>query len=159
MERTTSRYTFFFRPESPFSQWYPAEFTVDAAAFVCAEQFMMHGKALLFGDAEIAAEILAVTAPRSQGAWPQGPRLRRGDLARAARGHRLRRQPREVHAEPRAAPRAPGHGHHRARRGQPLRPHLGRRDVDDRCPYRRSAELARQEPARAHPHAAARRAR
>jgi ribA/ribD-fused uncharacterized protein len=65
MERTTSRYTFFFRPESPFSQWYPAEFTVDGGHFVCAEQFMMHGKAVLFGDAEVAAEILAVTAPRA----------------------------------------------------------------------------------------------
>jgi len=64
MQRTTDRFTFFFRPESPFSQWYPARFTVDGSTFSCAEQFMMHGKALLFGDEAIAAQILATESPR-----------------------------------------------------------------------------------------------
>ena len=64
MQRTTERHTFFFRPESPFSQWHPARFVVDGLEFSCAEQFMMHGKAILFGDAAIAAEILAVASPR-----------------------------------------------------------------------------------------------
>lgn len=34
--------------------------------FYCAEQFMMHGKALLFGDAEIAAQILRTKSPGAQ---------------------------------------------------------------------------------------------
>jgi ribA/ribD-fused uncharacterized protein len=57
-------YTFFFTEKSPFSQWYPCAFTVDGIAFSCAEQFMMHGKALLFGDHEIAKQILAATHPK-----------------------------------------------------------------------------------------------
>jgi ribA/ribD-fused uncharacterized protein len=64
MIRRTARFTFFFRPEAPFSQWYPARFDVDGHAFNCAEQYMMYGKALLFGDAEVAAQILESTVPR-----------------------------------------------------------------------------------------------
>jgi ribA/ribD-fused uncharacterized protein len=64
MMRSTRQYAFFFRPEAPFSQWHPSRFVVDGNTFVCAEQFMMHGKALLFGDAEVAAQILATRAPR-----------------------------------------------------------------------------------------------
>lgn len=58
-------FTFFFTEASPFSQWYRCAFTVDDHTFNCAEQFMMHGKAVLFGDAEIAAEILAADHPRT----------------------------------------------------------------------------------------------
>jgi hypothetical protein len=57
-------YTFFFTEASPFSQWYRCAFTVDGRAFNCAEQYMMHGKALLFGDTESAAKILAADHPR-----------------------------------------------------------------------------------------------
>jgi len=60
----TDRYTFFFRPEAPFSQWHPARFELDGHAFSCAEQYMMHGKAVLFGDAEVAAQILAAATPK-----------------------------------------------------------------------------------------------
>ncbi len=56
-------FTFFFTEASPFSQWYRCSFTVGDAKFNCAEQFMMHGKALLFDDAEAAAQILAATHP------------------------------------------------------------------------------------------------
>lgn len=59
-----SEYTFFFTEASPFSQWYRCSFVVDGQAFNCAEQFMMHGKAKLFGDAEIAAKILAADHPK-----------------------------------------------------------------------------------------------
>ncbi|HVV84202.1 MAG TPA: NADAR family protein [Kofleriaceae bacterium] len=59
-------FTFFWRPDSPFSQWYARAFTVDGVSFACAEQFMMHGKARLFGDAEVAAQILATPDPRTQ---------------------------------------------------------------------------------------------
>src|SRR5690349_5255252 len=58
-------FTFFWRPDSPFSQWHPCEFTVDGRRFVCAEQFMMHGKARLFADDEIAAQILDTADPRT----------------------------------------------------------------------------------------------
>lgn len=57
-------FTFFFTEASPFSQWYRCSFTVEGRPFGCAEQFMMHGKALLFGDAGTAAKILAAEHPR-----------------------------------------------------------------------------------------------
>ena len=60
----SERFTFFFTEASPFSQWYRCRFQVDGRVFGCAEQYMMHGKAILFGDAEIAAEILEAVAPR-----------------------------------------------------------------------------------------------
>jgi len=59
-----SAYTMFFTEASPFSQWYRCTFTVGDHTFNCAEQYMMHGKALLFGDAEVAAQILAADHPR-----------------------------------------------------------------------------------------------
>lgn len=39
------KFTFFFRSESPFSQWHPSEFKVDGVHFNCCEQFMMYQKA------------------------------------------------------------------------------------------------------------------
>jgi len=57
-------YTFFFTEASPFSQWYRCGFEVDGHAFTCAEQYMMYGKAQLFADAAVAAEILAADHPR-----------------------------------------------------------------------------------------------
>lgn len=44
------KFTFFWRTASPFSQWFPANFTVDGVHYTSAEQYMMHQKALLFGD-------------------------------------------------------------------------------------------------------------
>lgn len=46
-----------------FSQWWPGDFTVDGVAYTNAEQWMMAGKARLFGDAETLGEILAARAP------------------------------------------------------------------------------------------------
>ncbi|NVB77229.1 MAG: NADAR family protein [Kofleriaceae bacterium] len=57
-------FTFFFTEASPFSQWYRCRFEVDGVTFNCAEQFMMHGKAKLFGDDEIAEQILVADHPR-----------------------------------------------------------------------------------------------
>ena len=59
-----SEFTMFFTEASPFSQWFRCSFRGGKLAFNCAEQYMMHGKALLFGDAAIAAEILAADHPR-----------------------------------------------------------------------------------------------
>jgi ribA/ribD-fused uncharacterized protein len=64
MSGTQGRYTFFWRQESPFSQWHPSVFTVDGVRYTCAEQYMMHRKALLFGDEEVAARILAARSPK-----------------------------------------------------------------------------------------------
>lgn len=59
-----TRFEFFFTDANPFSQWYPCTFTVGENTFNCAEQYMMHGKALLFGDTATAAKILAAAHPR-----------------------------------------------------------------------------------------------
>ena len=59
------KYTFFFAESSPFSQWYRCTFVVEGVQFMCAEQAMMHGKAKLFGDDEIAAKIMAAGHPKT----------------------------------------------------------------------------------------------
>jgi len=38
-------YTFFWRSQSPFSQWHPADFVIDDIHYNCAEQYMMYQKA------------------------------------------------------------------------------------------------------------------
>lgn len=61
MSRSSSqseRFLFFYRDASPFSQWYPASFELEGQQFTSAEQYMMYGKAQLFGDRDIAARIL-----------------------------------------------------------------------------------------------------
>ncbi len=60
------RFTFFWQSGSPFSQWHPSEFVVEGKRFVCAEQYMMYGKAVLFGDLEVAQRILASKSPKTQ---------------------------------------------------------------------------------------------
>lgn len=67
----SAKLTFFYTEASPFSQWHRYSFTVGADRFGCPEQYMMHGKALLFGDAEIAAKILEVAHPRDHKALGQ----------------------------------------------------------------------------------------
>ena len=61
---TPPAFTFFFTEASPFSQWYRCRFEAGGHAFHCAEQYMMHGKALLFDDADVAAQILTVDSPK-----------------------------------------------------------------------------------------------
>jgi len=57
------QFTYFWRTESPFSQWHPAVFTLDGQTFTCAEQYMMYAKAMLFGDEAVAARILRARSP------------------------------------------------------------------------------------------------
>jgi ribA/ribD-fused uncharacterized protein len=59
-------FTFFWRSDSPFSQWHPSQFTVGGITYSCAEQYMMHQKALLFRDAKTAALVLATDDPAKQ---------------------------------------------------------------------------------------------
>jgi ribA/ribD-fused uncharacterized protein len=58
-------FTFSFAAKSPFSQWFPCSFVDGEHDFCCMEQYMMHGKALLFGDTVIAAEMLATVDPKT----------------------------------------------------------------------------------------------
>lgn len=60
------KFTFFWRTESPFSQWHPADFTVNGVHYTSAEQYMMHQKALLFGDQTIADKILKASSASVQ---------------------------------------------------------------------------------------------
>lgn len=57
-------FEFFFGAEHPFSNWHQASFEVDGVTYSCMEQFMMHRKALLFGDAEAAGKIMMAWAPK-----------------------------------------------------------------------------------------------
>lgn len=45
------------------SQWWPAPFAVDGTRYPTGEHFMMERKARLFGDADVAARILAARHP------------------------------------------------------------------------------------------------
>ena len=45
VEDSEEGYTFFWRSQSPFSQWHRAHFNIDSIAYNCAEQYMMHQKA------------------------------------------------------------------------------------------------------------------
>lgn len=60
------KFTFFWKDRSPFSQWYPSKFTVWGQTFTRGEQAMMWKKAMLFGDTEIADQILATGVPAEQ---------------------------------------------------------------------------------------------
>lgn len=59
------RFTFFWASSSVFSQWHPAVFEVDGIEYYTAEQYMMHQKALLFGDQDIADKIMLASTPRT----------------------------------------------------------------------------------------------
>ncbi|MEI7718357.1 MAG: NADAR family protein [archaeon] len=61
-----TKYTFFWRKESPFSQQHPSNFQVQGVRFNCAEQFMMYQKALLFGDNSVMEKILNSVDPQEQ---------------------------------------------------------------------------------------------
>ncbi len=56
------RFTLFWN--GPFSQWEPSLFQIGGLSFTHAEQFMMHAKALLFGDRVRAAGILTAATPK-----------------------------------------------------------------------------------------------
>ena len=66
MDTAHERFTCFWGNESPFSQWHPSRFEVEGKHFSCAEQYMMYGKARLFGDEEAAERILKSRNPRQQ---------------------------------------------------------------------------------------------
>lgn len=58
------KYTFFWQTESPFSQWHSSHFVIDGVPFKTAEHYMMWKKAIMFGDIQIAEEVLITKHPR-----------------------------------------------------------------------------------------------
>lgn len=49
--------------DSCFSQWWPCSFTVDGVQYSSTEQFMMAGKARVFGDEQVLEQIMAAGDP------------------------------------------------------------------------------------------------
>lgn len=62
-----NKYTFFW--SGIFSNWYTSPFVVDGQKYNCVEQYMMYKKASMFGDIEIANEIMKTLNPKEQKAW------------------------------------------------------------------------------------------
>jgi ribA/ribD-fused uncharacterized protein len=61
---TTKNHVFFWN--GIYSQWHKAPMTIDGVQYNCCEQYMMHQKALTFGDLEIAEEVLQTSNPKDQ---------------------------------------------------------------------------------------------
>ena len=59
-----NKYVFFWG--TIYSQWYKANMTLDFIDYTSCEQYMMHQKALLFGDTETADKILKTNDPKKQ---------------------------------------------------------------------------------------------
>ena len=59
-----SNYVFFWN--GIYSQWYQAPMTIDGIEYNCCEQYMMHQKALTFGDTETAELIMKAKHPKDQ---------------------------------------------------------------------------------------------
>ncbi|XP_013407026.1 telomerase protein component 1 isoform X1 [Lingula anatina] len=64
--KTDGKVTLFWNHTSPFSQWYPAKFTLDGQKFSCAEQYMMYSKAMMFSDKKTADLIMSTNSPKEQ---------------------------------------------------------------------------------------------
>jgi ribA/ribD-fused uncharacterized protein len=62
--KITDKYVFFWN--GIYSQWYRAQMEIDGIVYNSCEQYMMHQKALVFGDTEIADEIMKENNPREQ---------------------------------------------------------------------------------------------
>ena len=61
-----SKFTFFWNNRTPFSNWYPSVFIWNGIRFTRGEQYMMFRKAMLFGELDIADQILATDNPAKQ---------------------------------------------------------------------------------------------
>lgn len=89
---------------SCFSQWWPADFTIDGLTYPTAEHWMMTGKARLFGDDQTARQIIATPSPKQvkdlgrqvkgfvEADWDRAKRriVTEGNLAKFAQNGRLR---------------------------------------------------------------------
>ena len=59
-----NNYVFFW--DGIYSQWYKATMVIDGITYNCCEQYMMHQKALTFGDTETAELVMKTESPRDQ---------------------------------------------------------------------------------------------
>lgn len=62
--RITDKYVFFW--DGIYSQWYHSPIMINDVTYNCCEQYMMHQKALFFGDNETAEKIMKTSNPRDQ---------------------------------------------------------------------------------------------
>lgn len=62
--RITENYVFFWN--GIYSQWHQSTMEIDGVKYNCCEQYMMHQKALLFGDYEIAEKVMETKSPKAQ---------------------------------------------------------------------------------------------
>lgn len=62
MNNESSQYLYFFK--GPFSTWHKSNFKLDGINYSSTKQYLMHQKALLFADKEIAKKILATNNPK-----------------------------------------------------------------------------------------------
>jgi ribA/ribD-fused uncharacterized protein len=62
--KTTDKYVFFL--SGIYSQWHKAEIEIDGIVYNTCEQYMMHQKAVTFGDAAMAQKILETDDPAEQ---------------------------------------------------------------------------------------------
>jgi ribA/ribD-fused uncharacterized protein len=62
--KITDKYVFFWG--GIYSQWYQSDMIIDGVSYNCCEQYMMHQKALTFGDTEIAEKIMAISNSKEQ---------------------------------------------------------------------------------------------
>ncbi len=60
--------------ETCFSQWWPCRFQAEGTEYCCAEQFMMAGKARMFGDEEMLFRIMESVHPKEMKAWGRAVR-------------------------------------------------------------------------------------
>jgi len=65
MAETTKKVVLFFGKDEIYSHFYPCTFKVDDHTYSCGEQYMMHQKAVLFKDTEMAEKIMNETKPGS----------------------------------------------------------------------------------------------
>jgi ribA/ribD-fused uncharacterized protein len=59
------KFTYFWRSNSPFSNWHPSEFEIEGIKFANMEQYMMWSKAVLMEDYETADKVMKTTDPRA----------------------------------------------------------------------------------------------
>jgi len=71
MVRVSDSHVFFWTPPSAFDQWMPCQFEVDGFEFSSTEQFMMAGKAKLFGDRERWKMIMSEHDPKAYSTWQE----------------------------------------------------------------------------------------
>jgi ribA/ribD-fused uncharacterized protein len=62
--KTTDKYVLFW--SGIYSQWYKAEMTINGNKYNTCEQYMMHQKALLFEDEEVANAVMRESNPKAQ---------------------------------------------------------------------------------------------